>query len=151
MGLPALAASSGKLDNPAMPADDDFDVVRRAWAAASRADEDAMLRELHPEIVTVPFGAAMEGKAYRGPGEVLGWWRDEIMVSWEVFQVLPQTFQRVGDRILVTGRWNARGRESGVELDIPASWILEVRDGKIAYWQTYTDHAQARRDAGLDD
>lgn len=32
----------------------------------------------------------------------------------------------------------------------PASWVVEVRDGKIAYWQTYTDHAQARRDIGFD-
>ena len=131
--------------------DDDFEVVRRSWAAASRGDEDGMLHELHAEIVAVPFGAAMEGKAYRGPAEVMGWWRHEIMANWDYFQVLPKTFERVGDKILVTGRWNARGRESGVELDIPASWVVEVRDGKIVYWQTYTDHAQARRDAGLDD
>jgi len=25
-----------------------------------------------------------------------------------------------------------------------------VRDGKVAYWQTYTDHDQARREVGLD-
>jgi uncharacterized protein len=131
--------------------DDDFEVVRRSWAAASRADEDGLLHELHPDIVAVPFGAAMEGKAYRGPEEVMRWWRDEIMANWEYFQVLPKTFERVGDKILVTGRWNARGRESGVELDIPASWVVEVRDGKIVYWQTYTDQAQARRDAGLTD
>jgi ketosteroid isomerase-like protein len=92
----------------------------------------------------------MEGKAYRGPEEVMDWWRDEILVSGEFFQVLPERFQRVDEKILVTGRWNARGIESGVELDIPASWIVEVRDGKIAYWQTYTDHAQARRDIGLE-
>jgi len=131
--------------------DDDFEVVRRSWAATSRVDLEGMLEELHPEVVAVPFGAAMEGKAYRGREEVMAWLRDEILVSWEFFQVLPETFQRVGEKILVTGRWNARGIESGVELDIPATWIVEVRDGKIAYWQTYTDHAQARRDAGLED
>ena len=65
--------------------------------------------------------------------------------------MLPERFERVGDRLLVTGRWNARGSESGVELDIPATWVVEVRDGKVAYWQTYTDHAQARREIGLDD
>lgn len=131
-------------------ADDDFEVVRRTWAAASRADQDGMLREFHPEITAVPFGAAMEGKAYRGPEEVLGWWCDEILASWEFFQVIPEHFERVGDKILVTGRWNARGIESGVELDTSASWIVQVRDDKIAYWQTYTDHAQARRDIGLE-
>jgi ketosteroid isomerase-like protein len=130
--------------------DEDFEVVRRSWAATSRLDKDGMLAELHPDVVAVPFGAAMEGRAYRGPDEVLSWLFDEILVSWEFFQVLPERFQRVGHRILVTGRWNARGLESGVELDIPASWVVEVRDGKIAYWQTYTDHAQARRDIGLE-
>ena len=74
--------------------DDDFEVVRRAWAAASRADEKAMLQEFHPEVVAVPFGAAMEGKAYRGAEEVMGWWRDEILTSWESFRVLPEKFER---------------------------------------------------------
>jgi ketosteroid isomerase-like protein len=134
-----------------MSDDDDIDVVRRAWAATNRGDQDAMMREYHPEIVAIPFGAAMEGKAYRGPDEVIGWFRDEILAAWETFQVLPETFERVGDKLLVTGRWNARGIESGVELDIQATWVVEVRDGKIAYWQTYTDHAQARRDVGLGD
>jgi ketosteroid isomerase-like protein len=130
--------------------EDDFDLVRRAWAAFSRVDEAAMLETFDPEIVAVPFGAAMENKAYRGPQEVLRWWREEIRANWESFQVFPEEFQRVGDRLLVTGRWNACGKESGVILDVSASWVVEVREGRIAYWQTYTDHAEARRDAGLD-
>jgi ketosteroid isomerase-like protein len=131
--------------------DEDFEVVRRAWAAASRGDEEAMLLECHADVVTIPFGAVMEGTAYRGQDEIRSWWRDEILVTWEFFEVHPESFQRVGDRLLVTGRWKARGIESGVELDMPASWVVQVRDGKIAYWQTYTDHAQARRDLGLED
>jgi ketosteroid isomerase-like protein len=131
--------------------DDDIEVVRRSWAAASRNDEQAMLRELHPEVVAIPFGAAMEGRAYRGPEAVIDWLRNEIQLSWEIFEVLPEHFERVNDKLLVTGRWHARGLESGVELDIPASWVVEVRDGKVAYWQTYTDHSQARRDIGLED
>jgi ketosteroid isomerase-like protein len=129
--------------------DADFEVVRRAWAAASIADVDGMVAELHPDVVAIPFGAALEGKAYRGPDQVVAWLRDEILVSWEFFQVLPERFERVGGRLLVTGRWKARGIESGVELDIPASWVVEVRDGKVAYWQTYTDHGQATREIGL--
>jgi ketosteroid isomerase-like protein len=131
--------------------DEDFDVVRRAWAAANLGDEDAMLREFHPDVVAIPFGAAMEGKAYRGHDGVLDWWRNDIQATWDVFEVYPEHFQRVGDQLLVTGRWTARGTASSVDLDIPASWVIEVRDGKIAYWQTYTDHQQARRDAGLED
>jgi ketosteroid isomerase-like protein len=131
--------------------DADFEVVRRAWEAFSRVDLDAMLAELHPEVVAVPFGADLEGRSYYGIEQVSLWWRDEILATWEFFRVLVHGFQRVGDRLLVTGRWYARGAESGVELDMGASWIIDVREGKIAYWRTYTEQDQARRDIGLDE
>jgi ketosteroid isomerase-like protein len=37
-----------------------------------------------------------------------------------------------------------------VELDSPAAWIMEVRDGQIAYWETYTDAARAEREIERD-
>jgi ketosteroid isomerase-like protein len=110
-----------------------------------------MLAEFHRDVVAIPFGAAMEGRSYHGHDGVLDWWRNDILATWEVFEVYPEHFEEVGDKLLVTGRWTARGIESGVDLDLPASWVIEVREGKIAYWQTYTDHAQARRDVGLHD
>jgi ketosteroid isomerase-like protein len=131
--------------------DPDFDVVLRAWEAFSRVDLDGMLNELHPQVVARPFGAALEGQTYRGTEQVRLWWRNEILGTFDFFRVLVEGFQRVGNRLLVTGRWNARGIESGIELDIAASWIIDVIDGKIAYWRTYTEHDQARRDIGLAD
>jgi len=130
--------------------DDDFEVVLRAWAAFSRVDLDAMVKELHPRVVAVPFGATLEGREYRGIEQVKRWWADEILATWDFFRVLVDGFQRVGSRLLVTGRWYARGAESGIELDTPASWIIDVIDGKIAYWRTYTEQDQARREIGLD-
>jgi ketosteroid isomerase-like protein len=132
-------------------ADEDIEVVRRVWDAFTRGDEPEFRKELHPDVVAIPFGAALEGKAYRGHEGVLGWWKNEILVTWEQFEVHAEHFERVGDKLLVTGRWKARGIESGVDLDLPATWVVEVRDGKVAYWQTYTDREQARRDIGLDD
>ena len=129
--------------------DEDFEVVRRVWAAFNRGEQDAIADYLHPDIVAIPFGAALEGKAYRGRDDVLSWWNDEILVTWEQFEVHPERFERVAGRLLVTGRWKARGIESGVDLDLPASWVIEVRDGQIFYWQTYTDPDQARREIGL--
>ena len=130
--------------------DADFEVIRRAWRASGQKDLAAFERDLDPDIVTIPFGATMEGKSYRGVDAVVGWLRDEIWANWEHFDTVPEEFTRVGERILVTGRWHARGKGSGVELDIPATWVVEVRDGKITYWQTYTDRDQARRDIGLE-
>ena len=131
--------------------DPDFEAIRRAWSAFSRVDEEAVLREIQPDVVAIPFGATLEGKSYHGFEEVLAWWRHEILASWEWFEVIPEEFRRVGDRILVTGHWNTRGKGSGVELRTVATWVIEMRDGKIAYWHTYTDHAQALREIGVRD
>lgn len=133
-----------------MARDPDFDVVLRAWDAFSRVDLDGMVNELHPRVVAQPFGAALEGRHYFGIEQVKLWWSEEILATWEFFRVLVDGFQRVGNRLLVTGRWYARGGESGIELDLPASWIIDVIDGKIAYWRTYTEPEQARHDIGLE-
>jgi ketosteroid isomerase-like protein len=131
--------------------DPDFEVVLRAWQAFSRVDLDGMINELHPRVVAVPFGATLEGRSYSGVEQIKLWWRDEILGAWEFFRVLVDGFQRVGNRLLVTGHWYARGIESGIELEMAASWIIDVRDGKIAYWRTYTEPDQARRDIGLEE
>jgi ketosteroid isomerase-like protein len=130
-------------------ADEDFEVIRKAWAAASRGDVPGTLERLHADIELVPFGAALHGRVYRGHDGFVHWWENETMANWERFEVHPQEFQRVGDHILVFGRWRARGRASGVDLDIPATWVIDVRDGKIARFQTYTDRAEALEAVGL--
>jgi ketosteroid isomerase-like protein len=128
--------------------DPDFEVIRRAWAAFSRNDEEAVRSELDEAVEIVPFGAAMEGKSYRGHEGVARWWHDEVLANWERFQTIPEDFRRVGDRIVVTGRWYARGKGSGVELDMPATWIIAVHDGKIVSWRTFTDRGEALREIG---
>ena len=128
--------------------DPDFEAIRRAWDGFSRNDEAAFRAELHEEIEVVPFGAAMQRQTYRGQEGVLRWWRDEVLPNWEVFRTSPEDFRRAGERIVVTGRWYARGRESGVELEMPATWIVTMRDGLIVSWRTFTDRAHAMREVG---
>jgi ketosteroid isomerase-like protein len=144
----AARPGGGVMDTASVP-DTEIEVIRRAWSAASRGDENAFRLELHPAIEVVPFGAAMEGKSYRGPDEVIRWWREEALANWEIFQTIPEDFRRVGGKILVTGRWHAWGKTSGVELEMPATWIVEVREGKIIFWQTYTDRTEALEAVGL--
>jgi ketosteroid isomerase-like protein len=130
-------------------ANDDAEVVRKAWAAVSRRDIPALLGCLDPEIEAIPLGAAMEGRVYRGHEDVVRWLEGEVSATYETFEVHPDEIQNVGDRLLVFGHWIARGRESGVELDVAASWVVDVRDGKLVRWQTYTERDEALQAAGL--
>jgi ketosteroid isomerase-like protein len=130
-------------------AEGDADVVRRAWAATSRRDIRAWLDCLDPRIEAIPFGAAMEGRVYRGHEGVLNWLQQEIFATYETFEVHPEEIREVGEHLLVFGRWCARGKESGMQLEVTASWVVDVRDGKILRWQTYTDRAEALEAVGL--
>ena len=125
----------------------DFEIVRQAWEAFSGRRVDDFLGYLQPDLELIPFGAAMEGKAYHGHAGVREWWEHEIDANWETFETYAEDFEDVGDCIVVFGRWVARGRTSGVTLDRRATWVLEVRDGRIARWQTYTDRDEALRAA----
>ena len=93
----------------------------------------------------------MEGRRYLGHDGIRRWFEQEIWSSWEWFQTIPEDFRLVGDRLLVYGRWRARGKESGIDLEIPATWVVKVTDGKIAGWQTFTDRDEALRSLGLDE
>jgi ketosteroid isomerase-like protein len=121
----------------------DFEVIRQAWAAFSSGDVEAQLLFLDPDVEIVPFGASMEGKSYRGHDGVRHWFHHEIDPNWTEFRTIPEEFRRVDHRILVFGQWIASGRTSGVRLNVAATWIVEVQDGKIVRWQTYTDRDEA--------
>jgi ketosteroid isomerase-like protein len=127
----------------------DFEVVRKVWEAFSREEDQAAVALIHHDAVVVPFGAALEGKQYTGHDQILGWMSDDIRGNWEWFHTVPGEFRKVGDRILVYGCWRARGRDSGVELEVPATWVVDVRNGKIAFWRTFTDRDEAHAFIGL--
>lgn len=134
---------------PGVSDEADFDVVRTVWAAFSREDDEAAIALIHPDAVIVPFGAAMEGKQYAGHEQILYWMNAEIRENWEWFHTDPQKFRKIDNHILVYGCWRARGRDSGVELEVPATWVVDVRDGKIGFWRTFTDRDEAHRFVGL--
>jgi ketosteroid isomerase-like protein len=124
----------------------DFELVQRAWEAGTQGIQ-ALLPYCDPDIEVIPFGAAMEGRSYRGHAALRDWWEQEIEPNWETFQTHAEDYEQVGERLVVFGRWVARGRNSGIDLEIPATWVVEVKDGKIARWQTYTERAEALRAA----
>ena len=134
-----------------MTGEEQFEVVQKAWAAVSAFDLEGGLALLREDAEAIPFGAAMEGRRYLGHDDVRRWFEQEIWSNWERFQTIAEEFRIVGDRLLVFGRWRARGKESGIDLEIPATWVVKVTDGKIAGWQTFTDREEALRSLGLDE
>jgi ketosteroid isomerase-like protein len=125
----------------------DFEMVQAAWHGRDQEGVEALIPYLHPDIEIVPFGAAFEGRSYCGHDGVRRWWEEQIDPNWTRFETYAESFEEVNGHLVVFGYWIAIGRQSGVELRMPATWVVDVRDGKISRWQTYTDRDEALRDA----
>jgi ketosteroid isomerase-like protein len=123
------------------------DLARHLMDTFNRRDLDALCERLDPDVEWIPIMAALEGRVYRGHDGVRQWVED-LAADWDYFETYQDDFRQVGDRLLVFGRWRARARTSGVELDgEQATWMMDIANDKITRLQTFTDREEALRAA----
>jgi ketosteroid isomerase-like protein len=128
---------------------ENLEIPRRLIDAYTRGDVPSFLEELDPDVEWIPIMAALEGRVYRGR-EGVRRWLDDLARDWEYFQPVYEQYRDLGDGVLVLGRWRARGRVSGVELENqPATWLYEIKNGKVVRMRTFTDRTEALEAAGL--
>jgi ketosteroid isomerase-like protein len=126
-----------------------IEIVRRGFGAYARRDVDEFLSYLDPdfELHSAIVGGA-EGTVYRGHDGVRRWLADSDE-GFEDLQIVPTEFRDLGDRVLVFGRIRARGRESGLELDSPTSWVVTLRGSKLVKAEGFLSRGEALAAAGL--
>ena len=128
---------------------ENVEVVECLAPAFNRRDLTAFLDLLAPDVEWIPILGVLEGRAYRGHEEVRRWIED-LAADWAVFEVYYDELHDLGDRVLALGGWRGRGRASNVELgDQPATWLMDLEDGKVVRLQTFTDREEALKVAGL--
>ena len=115
------------------------------WTAR---DFDFLFESSLPDVEIYSRFASLGVEPFRGPDGVRQWVA-EIEQSFGRFKVRTDEFVDLGDRVLVLGGIDLEGKASGVEIDQPMGWLLELRDGKLARMFFYSSHAEAREAAGL--
>jgi len=111
-------------------------------------DREAFQELFAPDAEIIPLRAALEGTVYRGPSSAADFWADADE-SWETMGFDPDEIRDLGDRVLLTGRLRAKGRQTGVEVDSQMGLIASFADGKVTRFQTYATVAEALEAAGL--
>jgi ketosteroid isomerase-like protein len=130
---------------------ENVEVIRRFHEALNRRDVDAMVAVWDDDAEFRPIMSALEAQVYQGHDGLRAWLR-AIFQDWEVFEAYDEEFHDLGDRVLSFGRWHACGRTSGIALDInTAAWLVRLRDGKVIWWQTFTNRAEALEAAGIEE
>ncbi len=124
-------------------------IIRRLVEAFNDRDIDSVVQDMQPDVELHPLRAQLEGKAYRGHDGVREMLAD-FDQDWESIQVDAEEFRDADDEVVVLGRLRARGRASGIDLDVPMGFVWTLRDGKVVRIRSFSEQADALRAAGLE-
>jgi ketosteroid isomerase-like protein len=128
---------------------ENVEVVRGIWEADRRRDVDAVQAAYAPDIVWEDnAGLWGDWGVARGPDGIREAWR-----RWyEAFEAVEMDFGEVaadGDVVVVTYQLHARGRGSGVEVELSITLVWTLEAGKVIGIRAYTSRDEALEAAGL--
>ena len=131
---------------------ENVELFRSASEAYNRRDVEARIEVAHPDVEWHPaaFRALIgaEAAVYRQHDGMRQMFR-------EVDESLAAAFTEwvdirdLGERIIATGRFHSRGRESGAETVSPVAVVADFAGGKVLRVRTYFDLKEALEAAGL--
>jgi uncharacterized protein len=130
---------------------ENVEILRRGYEAWNRRDFDQVLELLDPEIEwTFAGGAQFPGTdaTYHGHEGVSSFW-ETFIEPWERINIEPEEIRSTGDQAVAFVRFQATGRGSGVELDVPFVHLFTFRGSKAIRFQAFADRNAAFEAAGL--
>ncbi len=114
--------------------------VRGLWAQWNSGDREVRADQVDPEV---EVHSALTQAVYRGREGARRWMReiDEQFSDWMV-QLDSIDEPREGV-VVATGSISMRGRHSGLDLEQPAGWVVELRDGRLLRLHNFVDPDEA--------
>jgi ketosteroid isomerase-like protein len=105
------------------------DLLLNAFEAWNRDDCEAWLETLDPEVEIHTSGVFPDLAAvYRGHGQATRFWR-QMHEPWETFRIDVEDVEETGDGVSAAIRFQAKGGDSGVEVDMRFGIAVRIRDG----------------------
>ena len=124
--------------------------VMRSWAEAWNRTDLASFADLYDaDAVVITDPAWMEAGPFLGRAAIMDWY-EGLKESWQQRDavVVKELFE-ANDKVVARLDWQVRGRASGIELELDATGVHTIENGKIVRQQWYFDHAMALEAVGL--
>ena len=119
------------------------DVFSR-WNEGERDFDDAVFEE------SLTIHSALTGDVYEGV-EGLQTWAAEIDDQFKDWNLVVEETEPVSDdRVLVIGEIQMTGRQSGVAIEQPASWVVDLMEGRVAVIRNFLGRKAAAEFARSD-
>jgi ketosteroid isomerase-like protein len=132
---------------------ENVDLLRALFEAVARRDTATVQalydREVEWDNTRGPLQGLIERKVYRGYDGIRQWWR-EYREPWETVWDEVEELIDAGDQVVSVQTSHARGRASGVAVDLPHfALVWTFRQGKIVRVVLFTSRADAVEAVGL--
>jgi uncharacterized protein len=108
--------------------EENVEIVRRFYRAWAGHEFPGPIELMDPEIDYINPAGAVEPGTRRGR-TAFGAAVEKVFEGWGTWEMEPEQFTAVGDRVAVVVRYRARGRASGVEVEGRESALWTLRDG----------------------
>lgn len=129
---------------------EDVELVRHALDLLNTRDVEAVLPFIHPEFeFSTPPSISVEPQTYRGHEGLRLYFEQWADAADRVLVVPDELFDGEGDAVVASIRLTARGRETGIETELPAAMVWHVRDGQAVGLEIYPTLEEARDAAGV--
>ena len=125
-------------------------IIQGLYDAFAKGDVPAVLGALSPDVVWneaehFPY----DDNPYRGPDGVLNGVFANLVADWDGWSVHLEHLLDAGDSVIALGRYRARNKATGADLDAQMVHVWWLEGGKVVRFQQYTDTYQCRKAAGL--
>jgi uncharacterized protein len=127
---------------------ENVEIVLAAVDAWNRGDREAFLALWDEEAEFYPLRAQLEGESYRGH-DGLRRFLAEMTEDFEQVRFEIEETRDAGEGVVGIGRFRARGRASGVDINVPLGVFQRMRRGKIVYVRFFSEPEDALEAAGL--
>jgi ketosteroid isomerase-like protein len=126
---------------------ENVEIVRRSIEAFQH-DEEAWLSTSDPAFEWQPIEEGdIPSRGHEAAADIRRRWLED----WEGLQIEIEEMKDGADSVVACVHQTARGKRSGVEVDLRLYIHFKLRDGKIVYAYEYADRAEALEAAGLSD
>jgi ketosteroid isomerase-like protein len=120
-----------------------LEVARAGYEAFQRDDLEGVLALTDPDVeIYLPPTLPNSGTFHGHEGYLT--WLNQWLEAWEEFEIQALEMEPVGERhVVTTVHQTAKGKGSGIEVEMEIAYMSEIRDGKVAALQMYMTREDA--------